>query len=153
MYAIFDMSYLIATLVLVPETRKAWIWWAGWLRLGVLIGASGWIPTLLVGRQPYDAEAAWKVSEVAYPWHFYVVSKRANVLFFLFSIFTMLTAKSGSHLASPYCRPLAVWTGVALLWYVAAHLFPFVASPSLMRLHPVRGQDIWHLVAAINLWG
>lgn len=153
MYGVFACVYLLTAIVFVSNFRKNWLRWLGWIVLGILLGAAGWFPTLTVGLQPYDVEAAWKVSEIAYPWHFYMVSGRGNILFPAFVIVTLLIVRRATYLSENSRLLLAIWTGVAVFWYLIAHFFPFIVSPSQMRLHPIRGQDFWHFIAAVNLWG
>lgn len=152
MYGAFAMVYLIAALLTTESLRSEWKHWLGWMALGIALGAPGWMPTLLAGRQPYDVEAAWKVSEIAYPWHFYMVSGRANLLFIIFVILTLIITKYNKFLSSASRNHLWLWTGIAMFWYLVAHLSPFL-SLDLLRLHPIRGQDYWHPIAMANLCG
>jgi hypothetical protein len=153
MYAGFAVIYLIATSLYCPFLRQQWYRWLGWIGVGILIGLPGWLPTLLVGRQPYDVEAAWKVSEIAYPWHFYMVSGRANILFPLFLTITFILVRTNRFVSENYRNLIKLWTVIALLTYIFAHLAPFFVSPSLVRLHFIRAQDFWHFIAVIHSSG
>lgn len=153
MYGGFLITYMIVTIATTAALRSEWRRWIGWGVLGVMLGAPGWLPTLLMGAQAYSIEDVWKVSEIGYTGHFYLYSKQDNLLFFLSVGITLLTLRRGAHLEHAYRAYLWRWTWIALGWYGVAQLAPLLPSPTLLRLHPMRGHDYWHFIAAVNFWG
>lgn len=157
LYALFGASYLLAAALLVPEYRQSWCQWLRAAPVALLAGLPG---ILLVyeaaGKGVGDPLSVWKTAEIAFTGHFFLqTGPLANhaVVLALMGI-SVWCAAVCPNLSAPFRRTMMIWTLVAFFWYVLAWLTPSLfQSLTLLRLHLIRGHDLWIIAATIFLAG
>lgn len=157
MYAFFGMVYLAVAWLVSSEHRNEWRRWFIAAPLMVLVGAPGIWLTLKSGAQPVtDVQAVWQVAELQFPFHFFPVLWHPLLQLLLLGLFGLSwwLARVTPFSAVTVRVHLQVWTLVGMGWYLLAWLTPYVFhSLTLLRLHPIRGHDLWMFTAGIFFAG
>lgn len=153
MYAGFALVYLITSIVFVKEYRKDIKKWVFTVLGALLIGFPGLYLAIKAGwGKPFNEEASWMAAEIEMPYHFFpqTWTIEAQILLLGLMAISWLLAYRLARPLSPKSLVLGTWTWVALLWYLIAWINPYLLhSFFLLRLHPIRGHDIWMYVFGI----
>lgn len=157
MYAFFGLVYLGASWVLAPEYRKAWRQWLAASPLLILAGLPGIWLTLRSGTQPLnDLRPVWQVAELQFPHHFFPLLWHPLLQALTLGLMGLSwwLARSTASAVPENRVHLQIWAVVGFGWYVLTWLTPYVLhSFTLLRLHPIRGHDLWLLTAGVFFAG
>lgn len=157
MYAVFGVLYLLATGIASQEYRSAWRDWTRAIPLALIVGLPGILLVLRAAAQPVsDWTAVWQTAELTFTGHFFMVSYPAwRHLLTVGLIVATITASFATESIETRMRAVVRWwTAAGLFWYLLAWLTPtWLPSISLLRLHPVRGHDLWVILAITFLAG
>lgn len=157
MYAFFGLVYLGASWLLLPEYRNAWRLWLTAAPLLILAGLPGIWLALQSGTQPLnDLRPVWQVAELQFPHHFFPLLWHPLLQALTLGLMGLSwwLGRSSSVAVAEKRVHLQIWAIVGLGWYVLAWLTPYVLqSFTLLRLHPIRGHDLWLLAAGVFFAG
>lgn len=150
MYAIFGMSYLVATFLVDSRFRREWRSILSASPLGLLLGLPGILLVATEAARPVEnVRAVWQASELNYAEHFFMGIYPFWIHAIVVGLFlvALWMARCG---ASPSDRLMGAWTAVGVGWYLLAWLNPLlIHSLPLLHLHPIRGHDLWVVLVGL----
>jgi hypothetical protein len=153
MYALFGLVYLFVAWGSIAEYRKDWRAWLAAAPVLILSGTPGlWLTITKGTRQVEDLAAVWKVAEMQFPYHFFPPLWPVPIQLFVVGLmlFSWWLAGKVPFVAPGTAVHLRIWALVGFGWYLLAWLTPYVLhSLTLLRLHPIRGHDLWLLGTGI----
>jgi len=157
MFSIYGLTYLAASWLLYLRTARS-IEFFGKpvvaLVVGVLIGApSIYLVFKAATYKEYNPIHVWQACELTNSIHFYpqvwsLSDQLLTLLLAIASVFVVYRFRD----ASPFGGHIAVWTLVAIGWYLLAYAnVLLIHSLPLLSLHPARALVLWKLTAMIFL--
>lgn len=157
MYALFGATYLLGFALAVKEYRLAWREWLPAALVALLVGAPGICLVAQAALRPVaEPQAVWQAAELGFTLHFFIdlYPVALHGLWILFAITTLWVAQK-TGFVSPQARMfITTATIVAFLWYAIAWLVTTILpSIFVLRLHPIRGTDVWVILATLFLAG
>jgi|GEM_PF-1139914 len=157
MYALFGATYLLGFTLAAKEYRLAWREWLPAALGALLIGAPGIYLVAQAALRPVaEPQAVWQAAELGFTLHFFIdlYPIALHGLLLIFAATTLFVAQR-THFVNPQTRVfITIATVIALSWYVIAWLVATVLpSISVLRLHPIRGTDLWVILATLFLAG
>jgi len=159
MYAIFAIVYLGACLLMIGVYRRSWKQVSATLLLSSVIGLPALRLVLHSSSHPIgDETAVWQTMELLFPFHFYPNASPPNkhLIFLALLLLTIIVCIRMCRRTAnrPTWQSLRVWSVVALGFYLLGWAAPYLfRSLPLTMLQPLRGNDIWFLVAGAVLSG
>ncbi|GBC93251.1 hypothetical protein HRbin15_01741 [bacterium HR15] len=157
MYALFGMVYLAVSWVVTPECRKEARRWLISLPVVVLVGAPGiWLTLQSSAHSSFDVQAVWQVAELQFPYHFFPTLWHPLLQVALLGLMGLsgYLARVLPFSTTAARTYLPLWAVIGFFWYLLAWLTPYVFhSLSLLRLHPIRGHDLWMFTAGVFFAG
>jgi len=155
MYAIFAYSYVALSVFGDRVLRRDWLRWAGATVGSLGIGLPGWLLLLRAARPPVaDPQAVWQTAELSYPYHFFPKAWdiEPQLVLLAYGALVLALCRFWGGSAGRLRLHLALWTTLALGYYLLAWLTPYVlCSLTLLQLHPIRATELWFVVAGIFL--
>lgn len=158
LYFMYGLSYYAVAGLAMEDKRRDYKRLALSLLTAVLISTPALYLLLRAARQPVeDPKAVWMVAELTYPPYFFPNTIGASwhvVFWLLIAVAWMLPLFRNLPISPVIARMLRAWASVAAGWYGLAWAAPFVFhSLLLMRLHPIRGIDLWYYAVSFIMAG